>query len=247
MEAIGIRQGPEIIADLLDNGFLLTEPGLEPGEVSETITTVVRREHINQQSGVVTPVIDMYPDFGEGGDPPYGTYRFTGHYLNKPADIERFLMLSGFDDLDELPLYDSQGPLQRTPGRDHRCEILVHRSFQAIKIQDGTQVINGVTVPKWKFIRIGDAAPVNTSGQQASYDGPGAILGDTQMTDYDVWLDKVMNAMIRHFENDDADDVRRAVEHLAQGNAIQPQHSQNKITALVEMTLMGSVVPEETF
>jgi hypothetical protein len=141
----------------------------------ETIITVVRREHIDD-NGRVTPVIDMYPAWK--GD--YGQFRFTGVYLNTDEDIAQFEAYSGLR-LDSIPLYASQVPLQRKAVRAHPMETKC-RPFIAHKRVTGEKEIDGVTQKVWKFtgygeIAVPDARPaLLPSGQMRPAANPSAQI-----------------------------------------------------------------------
>lgn len=110
----------------------------------ELITTVVRREHVDDK-GVVTPVIDMYPTWK--GD--YGQFRFVGVYLNSEEDIAQFEAHSGLK-VESIPLYAAQVPLQRKQARTHPNETKC-KPFLALKRVTGEKEIDGVVQVVWKF------------------------------------------------------------------------------------------------
>ncbi len=125
---------------------------LEPVDrKEELITTVVRREHVDDK-GVVTPVVDFYPTWK--GD--YGQFRFLGVYLNTGEDIAAFESQSGLRLMD-IPLYTSQVPLQRKMNRVNPCETKC-RPFLARKRVTGEKEIDGVMQKVWKFSGYGVAA-----------------------------------------------------------------------------------------
>ncbi len=116
------------VMSALREAKLTPEPqAAESGIKEETIVAVIRREHTGKD-GLTVPVIDCYPAWK--GD--YGTYRFCGMYLNTTAHVEEFERRSGLR-LHDMPIYDSQAPLTRTPGRRHRTEMMCRRPFVATK------------------------------------------------------------------------------------------------------------------
>lgn len=133
-------------------GLLTMMPDSIASEESEIITTVMRRTHVNEKSGEVTPVIDMYPDWR--GD--FGTYRFAGLYLNTADDIAEFEAQSGLK-LADIPLYDGQTPLKRSQRQRHRCETPVKSPFLAFKSPVGEKEIDGKMQTVYRFSRYGTA------------------------------------------------------------------------------------------
>lgn len=149
------REALDFTASAVKSGVTPAAPDLDAYK-EETITTVIRREKINDD-GSVTPVIDMYPAWK--GD--YGQFRFVGVYLNTQADKETFEMNAGLS-VDAIPLYDSQAPLQRKQGRTARSETPC-RPFVARKRVTGEKEIDGETQKVWKFVGYGAAATPATS------------------------------------------------------------------------------------
>jgi len=146
------------------SGFTLTP--VERRE--ELITTVVRREHVDDK-GSVTPVIDMYPTWK--GD--YGQFRFTGVYLNTPDDIAQFEAHAGLR-LTDIPLYDSEMPLKRKTVRMNPVETKC-KPFMALKRAAGEKEIDGTLQVVWKFAGYASAAssiPVTVTDSTPSPDAP---------------------------------------------------------------------------
>lgn len=148
-ELANTREALDFTAYAARVGFTPTAPDLESHK-TETIVTVVRRQHIDDKN-VITPVIDMYPAWK--GD--YGQFRFAGVYLNTAADIEAFEGWSGLD-LESIPLYAGEVPIQRKATRVSPYETAC-RPFVAHKQVSGEKVIDGVMQKVWKFA--GYAAP----------------------------------------------------------------------------------------
>lgn len=125
-------------------------PGLEPGENKELIVTVMRRE----KPADGTPIIDFYPAWGDGGDEPFGTYKYFHKYLNSPDEIAAFLEISGFKNIEAIPLYDGQSPLKRTKGRAHPKETAVPTPFYVVKKQGDEKVgSDGQPYRPWELVR----------------------------------------------------------------------------------------------
>lgn len=134
---------------LLAKGFLLNAPGLEPGEESAIIETVMRRQ---KDDG--TPIIDFYPQWGAGGDEPFGTYKWLHKYLNDADEIEAFCKVAGFRSLEDIPLYDGQAPLVRKAGKPHPKETRVRASFKVVKRQGEEKTgSDGKVYRPWLFVR----------------------------------------------------------------------------------------------
>lgn len=128
------------------------EPQDPNANQTETIVTVVRREH-EDRNGRITPVVDFYPAWQ--GD--YGQFRFCGVYLNTPEDIAQFESQSGLK-LMNMPLYEAQGPLQRKPGSPKRIEI-ASKPFIAHKIAGEEKMgDDGKMMRPWKFAGYGSMA-----------------------------------------------------------------------------------------
>jgi hypothetical protein len=124
------------LADIRAAGLTATLPGLKTGELSGTITSCMKREKQNRD-GSITPIIDMYgPWEGE-----FGRYRFVGVYLNTPEDVAEFEANSGLK-IKNMPLFDSQVPLQRTAGITHKCEVKC-QPFEVVKKEDAMKEIGG--------------------------------------------------------------------------------------------------------
>lgn len=136
-------------AALLAAGFSVNEPGLEAGEESETIVTVMRRE---KSDG--TPIIDFFPAWREGGDEPFGTYKYLHKYLNDGDEIAAFLSVAGFKSLNDIPLYDGQSPLKRTPGKRHAKETAVPTPFKVVRKQGVEKTgSDGKPYRPWELVR----------------------------------------------------------------------------------------------
>lgn len=138
--------------DIRAAGLLAMPPDVAAGEAHETIVTCVLREHIDKR-GSITPVVDFYPDWR--GD--YGQYRFCCVYLDTPEMIADFERQSGLR-LDDMPVYESQAPLQRSAARRHKAEVAC-RPFVAVKAPDGEKEIDGKVQAVYRFARYGKPAP----------------------------------------------------------------------------------------
>jgi hypothetical protein len=129
------------------------EPPEAGATETETITSVIRREKINDD-GTVTPIIDMYPNWrGE-----YGQYRFVGVYLNSDEDVRQFEHHSGLK-VQDLPLFDSQTPWKRHPQRPKSQEVKC-KPFIAIKRFTGEEKeIEGKLQKVYRLIGYEEIAP----------------------------------------------------------------------------------------
>ncbi len=163
---------------LFEKGLTLTEPGLEAGESKELIKVVMRREKPSDG----TPIIDMYPEWGTGGDEPYGTYKYVHTYLNTPEQITEFLQAAGLKSLEQIPLYDGQAPLKRSQGRKHAKEFPVPTPFFAVRKQgDEKTGSDGQPYRPWMLIRLESTTPQNTPNQ-AQLDAPAQPKGKQATT-----------------------------------------------------------------
>jgi hypothetical protein len=159
--------------DALRAGFTPTAPDIGKRK-NEIITTVIRREHIDEK-GKVTPVVDLYPSWGVRD---YGQFRFVGMYLNSEEDIRQFESRSGVK-LADLPLYNGQNPWKRNQQRPASYEIKC-KPFVAVKEYEGEKEIGGKMQQVWKFVRYGemptaaapDPAPVAPPVQRPTLPAP---------------------------------------------------------------------------
>lgn len=121
----------DILAAYLADGYSVNAPGLEGAtdEPNQVIVTVMRRAKPADD----TPIIDFYPEWGNpstSGKAQFGTYKSLHAYLNDDAAIEMFLKAAGFESLNAIPLYESQGALTRTPNKRHAKETSVPTPFK---------------------------------------------------------------------------------------------------------------------
>lgn len=89
---------------LLARGWLLTEPGLEAGEQSYSVTHIVRGTQPAKDGKPATPIIFFYSDNGKWSD--------VKTWLNTPADIAEFEAWSGVK-LDTMKSFPA-GRLERS-------------------------------------------------------------------------------------------------------------------------------------
>lgn len=147
--ASAFDEGMAFTQRLAAQGFTINPPGLESGEERELIMVVMRRA-----KGDGTPIIDFYPAWGAGGDTPYGTYKYVHKYLNDDVEIADFLAVSGFKSLDDIPLYDGQGALKRTPGKSHPKERTVPKPFYVVRKQGAEKIgSDGAPYRPWELLR----------------------------------------------------------------------------------------------
>lgn len=156
------------VADALKHMAEIRAAGLLPAPVeppsmeeTETITTVVRREHFDKSANTIVPVIDCYPDWrGQ-----YGQFRFTSIYLDTPADVAQFEAHAGVK-LDSLPLYESQAAIMRNTARPHRCEVKT-KAFVVCKKYSGDKEIDGKVQRVFKFSHFVSAEGYATAAKPA--------------------------------------------------------------------------------
>lgn len=114
---------------------------LGEGEGKALITSVMRRHRIDEKNGIVTPAIDLYQDVGRAGkDPskPFGFSKWIVVYLNTNDDIAAFLKVSGFAQLEDIPLYDDDGKPRKSAyvrdyGKLHEKETHVPTPFYLVR------------------------------------------------------------------------------------------------------------------
>ncbi len=203
--------------ELLAAGFLLNEPGLEPGEERELIVTVMRRAKPSDD----TPIVDFYTDWRPGGDEPWGTYKYLHMYLGADkADVLAALMeVSGLTSLEQIPLYDGQSPLKRTFGKVHPKELRVPTPFYVVKRQGEEKVgSDGKPFRPWEFVRFEAANGAPASAPQQPTGDPQPQFGQQQGQPERKWT------------ADDWQRVRAAVYAQA-GN---PKHGENIIKKMFD-------------
>ena len=158
---------------LLSKGATSQEPGLDAGESKELIKVIMRREKPSDG----TPIIDMYPEWGTGGDEPFGTYKYVHTYLNTPEQIAEFLHAAGLKSLEQIPLYDGQTPLKRSQGRKHAKEFTVPTPFYAVRKQgDEKTGSDGQAYRPWMLTRLESTMP-QKQPPQGRQDAPAAPKG----------------------------------------------------------------------
>jgi hypothetical protein len=151
-------------------GYLPALPGLEPGQDKNVIATVVRRVHINKETGAETPIIDFYTEWDAGGK--FGEFRYGHVYLNDAKDIAEFEAQSGLS-FETLPVYDSQSPLQRIYNRPNANEVKVKRPFEFSKKEIGKHE-NGMTKYEYGYLH-----PMAVSMDNQQTNGNGASNGQS--------------------------------------------------------------------
>lgn len=105
---------------LLSKGLLLTEPGLEAGELKETAGWVARGTQTNADGE--TPVIFLYADNQKMH------HKLVRCYLNTPDDISAFETASGLRLLD-LPLWEAKGEPERGAAKEDKYVIRCPHPF----------------------------------------------------------------------------------------------------------------------
>ena len=156
-----VEQALRHLRTVVESGITPLPQDLDAQE-TKTITSVVRRVHTNKKTGKKTPVVDLYSSWQ--GD--YGQFRFCGVYLNSPEDIAQFEAQSGLNLLN-MPLYKSQGPLQRIQISRDDVEIAC-KPFTAHKVMGKEKDIDG----SGKMQHTWDFAGYGASIQTAFQDTP---------------------------------------------------------------------------
>lgn len=70
---------------MTEGGLAVREQGVEAGEQTREIRALLRRKHVNKETGAITPVIDAYS----------GKFRWLMLYLNTPEDEAAFEKATG--------------------------------------------------------------------------------------------------------------------------------------------------------
>lgn len=222
---------PEELATLLrglaTNGITATppDPSEVTGEKSETITVIVKRIHIGKNNQE-TPVIDLYPNWQ--GD--YGQYRFVGVYLNTPDQITEFEQHAGVRVAD-LPVYESQAPLQRNAARRNRCEIAC-TPFLARKAPDGEKEIDGKVQQTYKF---GGFAPLATGGASAvTTSGSG---NQSSASDFKAppWWNAVLKVAIPKFYDGVQQHATNSVKKLMADGSLTPAMTAEQVLTFLRL------------
>ena len=192
-------------------GYLLTAPGLDPGEELETITHVILRIQHNKSDGTQTPCIGMYYEN------PKLVYCKKA-YLNTPEDIATFERLSGLK-LAQLPKFPGQFP-KRDDLSAAEFIIAAKTPFQ-VRMTQGTYTdeATGEVKSTPKFAGFHDVNSKPQAPQATTASGN----GDTGKQD-----DKMITG---NFAPDSAwlDDVKKATAFLYD----HPNHQANSINALL--------------
>ena len=117
------------VAKVRAAGFLPAQPESVDGE-REAIASVMRHA-----TSTGTPVIAAYPNWRYEGK--FGEYKFASIYLDSPENIAQFEAQSGLK-VNEIPLSDGDAGVRRKYGKPNPKEVAVKRSFDMLKIPDGT-------------------------------------------------------------------------------------------------------------
>lgn len=197
------------------------DPAEVTGEKTETITCVVKRMHVGKDNRE-TPVVDFYPSWqGE-----YGQYRFVGVYLNTPEQVAEFEQHSGLK-LADMPLYDSQAPLQRSASRRNKAEIDC-TPFTARKLPDGEKVIDGKPQIVWKFAGYAEAAaqPNGTHGSNGN--------GSSTTFTAPPWWNAVLKVAIPQFYNGVQQHATHSVKKLLAEGKLTAQMTAEQVLAFLK-------------
>ena len=117
------------LAEVREAGFLASQPESQGGE-RQAIASVMR--HLSDKG---TPVVAAYPAWKY--EWKYGEYKFASLYMDSPEDIVQFEAQSGLK-LEDIPLSDGEAGVRRRFGSKNPKEMAVKRSFDMLKIPDGT-------------------------------------------------------------------------------------------------------------
>lgn len=97
----GLVTAAEVDAKIAELGFLVTAPGIEPGEVTEPILYVCRLDHFDTKENRDVPHIAFY------SESEWLTKRWLHKYLDKPEDVEAFEVATGLT-VAEMPVWGGE-------------------------------------------------------------------------------------------------------------------------------------------
>lgn len=152
------RQALEITNKLLADGFLMTEPGLEAGESSYTVTHVARRTQRNKKDNSTSPIIDIYHD-----DLSYSSLKT---WLNTAEEIAAFQNATGLK-LELLQSFPGTAAIKRgeSPEADGYVVKLAHPAKVIWKANP--EYIEGSTTEAKRIFVRWEAANVTPAPQPA--------------------------------------------------------------------------------
>lgn len=164
---------------IAERGYLVTLPGVEPGEDVEPILYVCRKNHTDTKTGVIVPHIGFY------SENDYLTKRWTHTYLDTPEQIAEFENGTGLK-VDKMPVYDGDLHPDRTKSK------AVVRLAKAIKVvRDYYETKDGE--PRRPFKRfvdsIGTLPATPTSSPQSSDKQAGGKVIEVDFGDGQLFAD----------------------------------------------------------
>lgn len=161
---------------LTERGILLIGEKLGAFKVVQ-VASVMRRQKVTEPDGEIVDIIDYYPPWNKHRT--YGIEKVCHEYLDHKWQIDRFKKWSGKEPSD-IPLYESDTALRRSPDRDHQKNIEI-RPFKLIIIpqpaKDGSQIagknlidsfiVDNVAVKSWNERKSNGAVPQQPPVQTA--------------------------------------------------------------------------------
>ncbi len=112
------------VSNLLNAGWLVDMPGLEPGETREPVSYLARRQKINDDK-TKTDVIDVYC-----GD---GKFKTVHLYMNDAEDFAQFTDAFGIQ-VGKLPIWEGDQPIERGKKPERDREFLIPVSGSGVDV-----------------------------------------------------------------------------------------------------------------
>lgn len=164
-------------AMVADKGYLVTPPGVEPGEEIEIMTHVSRRMHTSKKDGTVTPVIAFYHENTALN------WKYDHIYMNTPEQIAEFEQVTGLT-MVNIPEWEALSFLDRADAKADKY-IIATQSPVRVAVKEGTyKAQDGTTKTTMKIQRLLGANPPDVQNAQR----PAWLSDDTE-------TDKVKSAL----------------------------------------------------
>lgn len=189
-EAGHLPQAVDIDRMIADAGYLITLPGVEPGEDVEPILYVCRKNHTDTKTGAIVPHIAFYSENDNL------TKRWTHTYLDTPEQVAEFENGTGLKVAD-MPVYDGDLHPDRTKSK------AVIKLVKTIKVvRDFYETKDGE--PRRPFKRFVDSIGTPQASEATATSGDGTPSNVTTLpaqpnasgnsnTDSSAWRKQVMD------------------------------------------------------
>jgi hypothetical protein len=172
---------------LLADGFMLSEPGLEAGELREQVGYMVRRQKKNED-GTYTPVIDLYLNNDRT------VFKFLSVYLNSEDEIRAYEAASGIK-LVSMTLLPGKASVERNDEEQAKYIVKAPAPFNVVfKLNPQYDPNSDEKKPKRLFERwegANNVLPLDT--QENAGNRPSDAITEDSWTETDVKL------MVNHY------------------------------------------------